>query len=242
MNPVIIIPARMASTRLPGKPLADNAGEPMIVKVWRQAMRASLGPVLVAAAEPEIARAVERVGGRAVLTDPHLPSGSDRAYAALEAADPDRLFDAVVNLQGDLPEVDPQALRLVTDVLQTSGADIATLAAPITDRRDFDNPNVVKPVVAWNGTGMSGRALYFTRTRAPAGEGPFYHHVGIYAFTRSALARFVGLPPSPLEPREKLEQLRALEAGMRIEVARIDAVPLSVDTPADLARARKLIG
>jgi len=242
MNPVIIIPARMASTRLPGKPLADIAGEPMIVKVWRQAMRASVGPVLVAAAEPEIALAVERAGGRAVLTDPNLVSGSDRVYAALRAADPDSLFDAVVNLQGDLPEVDPQALRLVTDVLQTSGADIATLAAPITDPRDFDNPNVVKPVVAWNGTGTSGPALYFTRARAPSGEGPLYHHVGIYAFTRDALKRFVGLPPSPLEQREKLEQLRALEAGMRIEVARIDAVPLSVDTPADLARARKLIG
>ena len=242
MNPVIIIPARMASTRLPGKPLADIAGEPMIVKVWRQAMRASVGPVLVAAAEPEIALAVERAGGRAVLTDPNLVSGSDRVYAALRAADPDSLFDAVVNLQGDLPEVDPQALRRVTEVLQTSGADIATLAAPITDPADFDNPNVVKPVVAWNGTGTSGPALYFTRARAPSGEGPLYHHVGIYAFTRDALKRFVGLPPSPLEQREKLEQLRALEAGMRIEVARIDAVPLSVDTPADLARARKLIG
>ena len=242
MNPVIIIPARMASTRLPGKPLADIAGEPMIVKVWRQAMRASVGPVLVAAAEPEIAQAVERVGGRAILTDPSLASGSDRVYAALLSADPDSLFDAVVNLQGDLPEVDPQALRLVTGVLQTSGADIATLAAPITDPRDFDNPNVVKPVVAWNGTGASGRALYFTRARAPAGEGPLYHHVGIYAFTRAALKRFVTLTPSPLEQREKLEQLRALEAGMRIEVARIDAVPLSVDTPADLTRARKLIG
>jgi 3-deoxy-manno-octulosonate cytidylyltransferase (CMP-KDO synthetase) len=242
MNPVIIIPARMASTRLPGKPLADIAGEPMIVKVWRQAMRASLGPVLVAAAEPEIALAVERVGGRAVLTDPKLASGSDRVHAALLAADPDSLFDAVVNLQGDLPEVDPQTLRRVTELLQTSGADIATLAAPITDPGDFDNPNVVKPVVAWNREGTSGPALYFTRTRAPAGEGPLYHHVGIYAFTRAALKRFVALPPSPLEQREKLEQLRALEAGMRIEVARIDAVPLSVDTPADLARARKLIG
>ena len=241
-DPLVLIPARLAATRLPNKPLADIAGEPMIVKVWRQAMRASVGPVLVAAAEPEIAQAVERVGGRAILTDPSLASGSDRVYAALLSADPDSLFDAVVNLQGDLPEVDPQALRLVTGVLQTSGADIATLAAPITDPRDFDNPNVVKPVVAWNGTGASGRALYFTRARAPAGEGPLYHHVGIYAFTRAALKRFVTLTPSPLEQREKLEQLRALEAGMRIEVARIDAVPLSVDTPADLTRARKLIG
>ncbi len=242
MNPVIIIPARMASTRLPGKPLADIAGEPMIVRVWRQAMRASLGPVLVAVAEREIAQAIERAGGHAVMTDPALASGSDRVHAALETTDPEFLFDAVVNLQGDLPDVDPQALRRVTELLAESGADIATLAAPITDPADFDNPNIVKPVVAWDASGMSGRALYFTRARAPAGEGPLYHHVGIYAFTRAALSRFVSLPPSPLESRERLEQLRALEAGMRIAVARIDAVPLSVDTPADLERARKLIG
>ncbi len=241
LKPVIIIPARMASTRLPGKPLAEIAGEPMIVKVWRQAMRASLGPVLVAAAEPEIALAVERVGGRAVLTEPSLASGSDRIFAALETADPDWLFDAVVNLQGDLPDIDPLALRRVIEVLETSGADIATLAAPITDPTDYDNPNVVKPIVAWDASGQSGRALYFTRACAPAGEGPLYHHVGIYAYTRAALKRFVALAPSPLEQREKLEQLRAVEAGMRIEVARIDAVPLSVDTPADLARARKLL-
>jgi len=232
----------MASTRLPGKPLADIAGEPMIVRVWRQAMRAALGPVLVAVAEPEIAQAIERAGGRAVLTDPTLASGSDRVFAALQTADPDSRFDAVVNLQGDLPAVDPSALRLVTELLETSGADIATLAAPIDDASDFDNPNVVKPVVAWDASGRSGRALYFTRARAPAGDGPLYHHVGIYAFTRAALARFVSLPPSPLESREKLEQLRALEAGMHIQVARIDAVPLSVDTPADLERARKLLG
>lgn len=241
LNPVIIIPARMASTRLPGKPLADIQGEPMIVKVWRQAMRASLGPVLVAAAEPEIALAIERAGGRAILTDPALASGSDRIFAALETADPDSLFDAVINLQGDLPDIDPLALRRVAQLLESSGADIATLAAPITDPADYDNPNVVKPVVAWDASGESGRALYFTRARAPSGEGPLYHHVGIYAFTRAALKRFVSLPPSPLELREKLEQLRALEAGMRIQVARIDAVPLSVDTPADLARARKLL-
>ena len=216
--------------------------EPMIVKVWRQAMRASLGPVLVAAAEPEIALAVERIGGRAVLTDPGLASGSDRVHAALMAADPDSLFDAVVNLQGDLPEIDPQALRLVADVLQTSGADIATLAAPIADARDFDNPNVVKPVVAWNRTGMSGRALYFTRATAPSGEGPLYHHIGLYAYRRDALARFVRLPPSPLERREKLEQLRALEAGMRIDAMVVASVPLGVDTPDDLEAARRALG
>ena len=241
MNPIVVIPARMASTRLPGKPLADIAGEPMIVRVWRQAMRASLGPVLVAAAEPEIAAAVERAGGRAVLTDPHLASGSDRVHAALESADPEAGFDAVINLQGDLPAIDPHALRAVFEALKESGAEIATLAAPISDPADYDNPNVVKPVVSWNANSTRGRALYFTRARAPAGAGPLYHHVGIYAFTRAALARFIALPPSPLETREKLEQLRALESGMRIEVARIDAVPLSVDTPSDLERARQLL-
>jgi 3-deoxy-manno-octulosonate cytidylyltransferase (CMP-KDO synthetase) len=241
MKAIIVIPARMASTRLPGKPLADIAGEPMIVRVWRRAMGASLGPVLVAAAEPEVAAAIARVGGQAVLTDPDLPSGSDRVHAALQSADPEAGFDAVINLQGDLPDIDPQALRAVFDALKESGAEIATLAAPISDPADHENPNVVKPVVAWNADSTRGRALYFTRARAPAGPGPLYHHVGIYAFTRAALARFVALPPSPLERRERLEQLRALESGMRIEVARIAAVPLSVDTPDDLERARMLL-
>lgn len=240
MNPIVIIPARMESSRLPGKPLADIAGEPMIVRVWRQAIAAAVGPVLVAAAEPAIVAAIEAVGGRAVLTDPALPSGSDRVHAALEAVDPQARFDAVINLQGDLPALDPEAVRKVAVALAAGGADIATLAAPIDDE-DRDNPNVVKPVVAWDASGQTGRALYFTRARAPSGAGPLFHHVGIYAFTRAALARFVALPPSPLELREKLEQLRALEAGMRIDVARIDAVPLSVDTPADLERARVLL-
>lgn len=240
MNPIVIIPARMESSRLPGKPLADIAGEPMIVRVWRQAIAADVGPVLVAAAEPAIVAAIEAVGGRAVLTDPALPSGSDRVHAALEAVDPQARFDAVINLQGDLPALDPEAVRKVAATLAAGGADIATLAAPI-DEEDRDNPNVVKPVVTWDASGQTGRALYFTRTRAPSGAGPLFHHVGIYAFTRAALARFVALPPSPLELREKLEQLRALEAGMRIDVARIDAVPLSVDTPADLERARVLL-
>jgi len=242
VNPIVVIPARMASTRLPGKPLAEIAGEPMIVRVWRNAVRADVGPVVVAAAEQAIASAVEQAGGRAIMTDPDLSSGSDRAYAAVQAFDPEGAFDAVINLQGDLPDLDPEALRRVTAALKDSGADIATLAAPIAEPADWDNPNVVKPVVAWNASGKSGKALYFTRTRAPAGEGPLFHHIGIYAFRRAALARFVALEPSPLELREKLEQLRALEAGMRIEVARVDAVPLSVDTPADLERARKLLG
>lgn len=242
MNPIVIIPARLASTRLPDKPLADIAGVTMIERVWRQAVAAALGPVLVAAAEQEIVDVIERAGGQGVLTDPALPSGSDRVFAALETIDPQRRHDVVVNLQGDLPALEPAVIRAVAAVLASSGSDIATLAAEIDEHADFDNPSVVKPVVAWNADGRSGRALYFTRARAPAGEGPLFHHIGIYAFRREALARFVALPPSPLEQREKLEQLRALEAGMSVAVARVDAVPLSVDTPADLEKARALIG
>jgi 3-deoxy-manno-octulosonate cytidylyltransferase (CMP-KDO synthetase) len=238
MNPVVVIPARMASTRLPGKPLADIAGEAMIVRVWRQAVIADVGPVIVAAAEREIAEAIEHAGGRAVLTAPDLPSGSDRVFAAVELFDPDQAHDVVVNLQGDLPAVDPAAIRAAVEALAPTGADIATVAAEIDDAADFDNPAVVKPIVVWDVTGERGRALYFTRARAPSGEGPLFHHIGLYAFRREALQRFVALPPSPLELREKLEQLRALEAGMSIAVARVDDVPISVDTPADLEKAR----
>jgi 3-deoxy-manno-octulosonate cytidylyltransferase (CMP-KDO synthetase) len=241
MDPVIVIPARMASTRLPGKPLADIAGLPMIVRVWKQAMAAKLGPVIVAAAEREIADAIEKAGGIAVMTDPDLPSGSDRVFQAVETFDPDRKHDVVVNLQGDLPALDPAYVRAVAGVLAPTGADIATLAAEIDDPADYDNPAVVKPVVTWDVTGDRGRALYFTRSRAPANDGPLYHHVGIYAYTRDALSRFVKLPPSALEKREKLEQLRALEANMSIAVARVDSVPLSVDTPADLEKACAVI-
>jgi 3-deoxy-manno-octulosonate cytidylyltransferase (CMP-KDO synthetase) len=241
MNPVVLIPARMASTRLPGKPLADIAGVPMIVRVWRQAMAACIGPVVVAAAEREICAAVESAGGKAVLTHPDLPSGSDRIFAALQNIDPSEKHDVVVNLQGDLPALDPDYVRKVADVLAPTGADIATLAAEIDDEADYDNPAVVKPVVAWDVTTERGRALYFSRARVPSGDGPLFHHVGIYAYTREALVRFVKTPPSALEKREKLEQLRALEAGMSIAVARVDSVPLSVDTPEDLEKARKLL-
>lgn len=240
MSPIVLIPARMASARLPGKPLADIAGTPMIVRVWRQAVAAGIGPVVVAAAEVEIADAIAGAGGRAVLTDPDLPSGSDRIFQALERVDSVGAHDVVVNLQGDLPALDPAHVSLVAATLADSGADIATLVAEIDDPADRDNPAVVKPVVAWNG--RTGRALYFTRARAPSGDGALFHHIGIYAFTRAALARFVALPPSPLELREKLEQLRALEAGMSIAVARVDRVPLSVDTPADLEKARAVLG
>ncbi|HEY5048425.1 MAG TPA: 3-deoxy-manno-octulosonate cytidylyltransferase [Rhizomicrobium sp.] len=238
MNPIVLIPARLASTRLPDKPLADIAGVPMIVRVWRQAMAARIGPVVVAAAERAIAAAIEQAGGMALLTDPALPSGSDRIFQALEAFDREGRHDVVVNLQGDLPAIDPQTLRAVVETLEATGADIATLAAEIDDPADCDNPAVVKCVVAWDTNATRGRALWFSRARAPHGDGPLFHHVGIYAYRREALARFVALPPSPLELREKLEQLRALEAGMRIAVGLVAAVPLSVDTPADLERAR----
>ena len=184
MKFIVVIPARMAASRLPGKPLADIAGEAMIVRVWRQAIKAGIGPVVVAAGDRGIGDAIERAGGRAVMTDPGLPSGSDRIHAAVNAIDPQGRFDAVINLQGDLPALDPATLRHVADALASSGADIATLAAAIVDPTDYDNSNVVKPIVAWNDAGTRGQALYFTRARAPFGDGPLYHHIGIYAFTR----------------------------------------------------------
>lgn len=241
MNPVLLIPARMASTRLPAKPLADIGGVPMIVRVWRQAQAAALGPVVVAAGEAEIVDTIKAHGGEAVLTDPGLPSGSDRIWAALQAMDPGGRHDVVVNLQGDLPALDPEQIKAVVHALARSGADIATLAAPIDNDEDRANPAVVKAVVAWDAAGQLGRALYFTRASAPTGDAPLFHHVGLYAYRREALESFVALPPSPLEKSEKLEQLRALEAGMTIAVARVDEPPLSVDTPADLERARKLL-
>jgi 3-deoxy-manno-octulosonate cytidylyltransferase (CMP-KDO synthetase) len=241
MNPILLIPARMASTRLPNKPLAEIAGVPMIVRVWARAVAAGLGPVVVAAGEPQIVAAVEKAGGRAVLTDPDAPSGSDRIWEALGMIDPKGTHDVVVNLQGDLPALDPDQLKTAVWALDKSGADIGTLAAPIADEVEETNPAVVKAVVAWDAGEKLGRALYFTRAPVPAGEGVLWHHVGLYAYRRDALESFVALPPSPLELREKLEQLRALEAGMRIAVARVDATPLSVDTPADLERARKLL-
>jgi 3-deoxy-manno-octulosonate cytidylyltransferase (CMP-KDO synthetase) len=229
----------MASMRLPGKPLADIGGIPMIVRVWARAMAAGVGPVVVAAAEDEIADAVEKAGGHAVLTHPDLPSGSDRVFAALKLVDPTGRYDTVINCQGDLPALDPAQLQAVAGALD--GHDIATLAAPITDPADRDNPAVVKAVVAWAPDGKAGKALYFSRATVPTGPGAHFYHVGLYAYRRAALARFVELPPSPLELREKLEQLRALEAGMSIAVARVDEVPLSVDTPEDLEHARKLL-
>lgn len=239
MNCVVVIPARMAATRLPGKPLADIAGVSMIVRVWRSAVAAKVGPVVVAAGDAEIVTALRAAGGTAVLTDPQLPSGTDRVFAAVQAFDPGARYDVVINLQGDLPLLEPSNLRAVRDTLGASGADIATLAAAIADAEDFENPNVVKPAMSWEKGKTYARALYFSRSRVPSGAGDLYHHIGIYAFRRKALARFVSLPPSPLEKRENLEQLRALEDGMTIAIGIVDKPPLSVDTAADLARARE---
>ena len=238
---LIVIPARMASTRLPGKPLLDIAGEPMIVHVLRRAQAARLGEVVVATDSDVVAACVEKAGGRAVMTRADHVSGSDRIFEALDVADPQRRSTIIVNVQGDLPTLAPSDIAAAIAPLADAAVDIATLAAEITRADERTNPNVVKLV----GTPVGERrlrALYFTRAAAPAGEGPLYHHIGLYAFRRAALARFVALPPSPLEQREKLEQLRALEAGMRIDATIVDSVPLGVDTPADLERAREILG
>lgn len=234
---LIVIPARMAATRLPGKPLADIHGAPMIVHVWRRAMEADAGRVVVAAAEPEIAEAVRAEGGEAVLTDPALASGTDRVWAAACLADPDGVCGTVVNLQGDQPAIRPDVLRASVDPL-ADGMDIGTVAAPVRNEGECGNPNVVKAVISLREGERRGRALWFSRAAAPHGPGPFWHHIGVYAFRRPALERFVKLPPSPLERREQLEQLRALEAGMTIGVALVDTIPLCVDTPADLEQVR----
>ncbi len=237
-NPIIVIPARMASSRLPGKPLAGIAGLPMIVRVWARAEAAGIGPVVIAAGDEEIVAAVAAAGGRTILTDSEISSGSDRVHAALQALDPGEKHKVVVNLQGDIPGIAADSLRRVVAALAESGADIATLVAP-ADPLDRDNPNVVKPAIAWAPGGNLGRALYFSRSSIPSGEGELFHHIGIYAYTRDALTRFVELPPSTLEKREGLEQLRAMEAGMNIAVARVDEIPLTVDTEADLEKARR---
>jgi 3-deoxy-manno-octulosonate cytidylyltransferase (CMP-KDO synthetase) len=240
-NPIVIIPARLAATRLPDKPMADIHGAPMIVHVWRRAMEAQCGPVIVAAGEQIIADAIERVGGRAILTAAHHPSGTDRIFEALGKVDPGGTHDAIVNLQGDLPAIDPAHVRAVLAPLADPAVDIATLAAECREDYERREPSVVKCVIAFAPGRRVARALYFSRTAVPSGDGPLYHHIGLYAFRRAALARFVSLPPSPLERRERLEQLRALEAGMRIDAALVDKVPFGVDTPADLERARALL-
>ena len=237
---LVLIPARMAATRLPGKPLLDIAGLPMIVHVLRSAEEAAIGRVAVATDAPEIAAMVEAHGGTAVMTRAEHPSGSDRIFEAAETLDPRREAEIVVNLQGDFPTITPETIRQVMPPLEDPAVDIATLASQIHSEEEDCAPSVVKAVGSPLG-GNRMRALYFTRATAPHGDGPRYHHIGLYAYRRPALERFVSLPPSPLEKQEKLEQLRALEAGMSIAVARVDAVPLSVDTPEDLEYARKII-
>ena len=239
MNPLIMIPARMAATRLPGKPLADIGGKPMIVRAWQQAM-ASGFRVAVAAGDPEIVSAVTVAGGEAVLTDPDLPSGSDRILAAAQAVDPDGAHEVVINIQGDMPFASPDLAKACAELLaRESACDVATLVATEADVSDRANPDVVKAVLALADGGTSGRALYFTRATL-YGDGPVWRHVGIYGYRREALARFCAAPPSPLEKREKLEQLRALEMGLQIWASVIDEAPLSVDNPADLEAARAL--
>lgn len=244
---IVVVPARMQATRLPGKPLADIHGKPMIVHVWERARAADIGRVVVATDAEEIAAAIRTAGGEAVMTRADHVSGSDRVFEAVRRLDPNGAAEFIVNLQGDLPTLES---RLVRECLATmthagldAGPDIATLAAEITEPEEKVAPSVVKVVGTPLGDELSRRlrALYFTRATAPHGDGPLYHHIGIYAFRRAALERFVALPPSPLELREKLEQLRALENGMRIDVALVDTVPLGVDTPADLERARQLL-
>ena len=240
-NPVVVIPARLAATRFPDKPLADLCGEPMIVHVWRRAVAADVGPVLVACGDAAIADAIRAAGGDAVMTDPALPSGSDRVHQAVERSDPGGDHDAVINVQGDLPTIEPAVIAAALAPLAEPEVDIATLAAVITEARERSDPNVVKAVLVVADGATAGRALYFSRASVPSGDGPLYHHIGLYAFRRTALARFVALPQGVLERRERLEQLRALEAGMRIDAALVDTVPLGVDTPADLARARSIL-
>src|SRR5260221_3673306 len=237
---LILIPSRLASIRLPGKPLADIAGLPMIVQVLRRAEAAKIGRVVVATDDETICRAVKTAGGRAVMTRADHPSGSDRIFEALGLADPDGRAKVVVNVQGDLQTLEPGDLAASLRPLSDPAVDIATLAAEIREREECTNPNVVKVI----GSPVSPkrlRALYFTRATAPSGDGPLYHHIGLYAYRRAALERFVHLPPSPLELREKLEQLRALEAGMRIDATIVDSVPLGVDTPEDLETARAML-
>jgi 3-deoxy-manno-octulosonate cytidylyltransferase (CMP-KDO synthetase) len=237
---LVLIPARMAATRLPGKPLLDIGGLPMIVHVLRRAEEAKIGRVAVATDTPEIAAAVKAHGGTVVMTRPEHPSGSDRIYEALTQLDREGRIEIVVNVQGDLPTIPPEDIRAAVALLDDPQVDIGTLAAEIRRDEEHTNPSVVKLIGSPLG-GQRLRGLYFTRATAPYGDGPRFHHIGLYAYRRQALDRFVKLPPSVLERREKLEQLRALEAGMRIDAAIVNSVPLGVDTPEDLETARKIL-
>jgi 3-deoxy-manno-octulosonate cytidylyltransferase (CMP-KDO synthetase) len=238
---LVVIPARMAASRLPGKPLADIAGEPMIVHVWRRAREADVGEVLVATDSGAIATAVEKAGGRAVLTRSDHPSGTDRIAEAAAIVDPERRASLIINVQGDRPTQNPAEIRAALALMDDPAVDIGTIAAVITKEAEKTDPNVVKAIGTPAGPDRL-RALYFTRATAPSGEGPLHFHMGLYVYRRAALERFVALPPSPLEQRERLEQLRALEAGMRIDIAVVSSDPLDVNTPEDLEAARKVLG
>ena len=236
-SPVIIIPARMAASRLPGKPLADIGGKSMIRHVWERATAADIAPVWVATDHEEIMDVIRAAGGAAVMTREDHPSGSDRTFEAVSRIDPDGRFDVILNLQGDLPEMDPAIAVTLLDTVRDGGAELSTLVTPAS-AEEAALPQVVKAVVSWQEGQNLGQALYFSRAAVPHGDSPFYHHIGVYGWRREALARFVTLPPSPLETSERLEQLRALEAGMRIAVAAIESAPAGVDTEADLAATR----
>jgi 3-deoxy-manno-octulosonate cytidylyltransferase (CMP-KDO synthetase) len=241
VTPIVLIPARLSATRLPGKPLADIGGRPMVLHVLDRAREAGIGPVAVAAGDAAIAEAVRAAGAEAVLADQDVPSGTDRVKLALDALDPDGRHDVVVNLQGDFPTLDPACLRAVLLPLGDPAVDIGSLVTPVADAAEAAAPQVVKCACHFAPDAEVAPALYFSRQPVPWGEGPLWHHIGVYAYRRPALERFVSLPPSPLEGREKLEQLRALEAGMRIAVARVEHGPFGVDTPADLERARTML-
>ena len=243
MRPIVLIPARRGSSRLPDKVLAEIAGVPMAVQVLRRALEADIGPVAVATDDEAVFEVVRAAGGTAVMTRTDHPSGSDRIHEALGHLDPEERHDIVVNLQGDLPTLAPADVAATLPPFAEPSVDITTLIAEIRDEEERTNPNVVKAVVAFSEeTSRTGRALYFSRATVPANEGPHWHHIGIYAYRREALERFVSLPPALLERREKLEQLRALSNGMRIDAVRVDSVPLGVDTLADLERARAILG
>lgn len=241
MKKIILIPARMASQRLANKPLQDINGEPMVVHVWRRAMESNIGDVVVACDDEKVARAIQEQGGQAVLTNPDLPSGSDRIWQALQVVDSQGDYDFIVNLQGDLPNVPPRFLQKVLKPLQDETVDIGTLGVRFENEKDRQDPNQVKIVLSKEAGKTTGRALYFTRANAPYAAPDAYYHVGIYAYRRSALEKFINLPVSSLEAVERLEQLRALEAGMRIDVELVDQKPIGVDTLEDLEQVRHVM-
>jgi 3-deoxy-manno-octulosonate cytidylyltransferase (CMP-KDO synthetase) len=242
MKTIAVIPTRLGATRLPNKPLADICGKPMIVHVWEKAKKANVGPVIVASADQEIVDVIQSVGGEGILTDPNLPTGTDRVKAAMDLYDPQGIYTHVINIQGDLPTLDSTLVRHVLDPFKDPSVDIATLATPITDPHELTDGNVVKIALFIAHQDSMGRALYFSRNLLPSGEGLHYHHIGLYAYTRDCLNRFVDLPVNPLETRERLEQLRALAHGMRIDVKVVETqAPFGVDTPADLEKAIRII-